>query len=61
MINLLVALDSNYVTPLCSMLRSIKKSNIGEQMNLYVAHSSLTDNDFRRIEAAVMDYDMEIY
>lgn len=61
MINLLVTLDSNYLTPLCSMLRSIKKSNRGEQINLYVAHSSLTDNDFNRIRAAVLDYDMEIY
>ncbi len=61
MINLLVALDSNYVPPLCTMLKSIKKSNVGEQMRLYIAHSSLTEKDFKRIESTVYDYDMEIH
>lgn len=51
--NILVALNSNYVGPLTVMLSSIMNSNPGEKFAVYVAHSSLTDNNFARIRASV--------
>ena len=51
--NLLVTLDSNYVLPLTVMLSSIMRSNPGESFKVYVANSSLTDEDFARIRASV--------
>jgi lipopolysaccharide biosynthesis glycosyltransferase len=51
--NILVALDSNYVNPLTVMLNSIMCSNPVADFSVYVAHSSLTDEDFKKIEASV--------
>ncbi len=51
--NILVALDSNYVGPLTVMLTSIMCSNPVADFNIYVAHSSLTDEDIKKIEASV--------
>lgn len=51
--NILVTLDSNYVYPLTVMLSSLMRSNPYERFNLYVAHSSLTREDFYAIDAAV--------
>lgn len=61
MINLLVTLNSGYLNPLRAMLCSITKSNSEESFNLYVAHSSLTDDDFTKIYEAVSGYDFEIF
>lgn len=61
MMNLLVTLDSGYVYPLCCMLRSLVDSNPNECINLYVAHSSLTEHNFRQIGNALGNSDTEIY
>lgn len=51
--NFLVTLNSNYVDPLCTMLKSLVQSNVGQFINLYVAHSSLCEDDFLRISSAL--------
>lgn len=51
--NLLFALNSGYVGPLCVCLRSIMSSNPGTRFDIYVAYSSLTKEDFERLEACV--------
>lgn len=51
--NILVTLDSNYVYPLCVMLRSLAEANRNGSFDIYVAHSSLTDSDFSRISNAL--------
>ena len=51
--NILVTLNSNYLMPLCTMLRSLVKSNGSEKIDLYVAHSSLTESDFEKINLAI--------
>ena len=53
MINILVTLNSNYIDPLTIMLRSLMDSNTFEHFSLYVAHSSLTAEDFTKINANV--------
>lgn len=60
MINLLVTLDSNYVNPLCSLIHSITLSNRTEKFRLFAAHSSLTQADFEKMEAAAYGGDFEI-
>ncbi len=47
--NILVALNSNYVRQLTVMLHSMMLSNPDEYFDIFVAHSSLTQHDFRRI------------
>lgn len=59
--NLLVTLDSGYVGPLCVMLRSLSVSCPGESVNLYIAHSRLTENDIKKIKNALADIDSEVY
>lgn len=61
MMNLLVTLDSGYIYPLCTMLRSLADNNPNECMNLYVAHSSLTEQDFKQIKFALGSSDTEVY
>lgn len=61
MMNLLVTLDSGYIYPLCCMLQSLVDSNPKESINLYVAHSSLTDEDFKKIRIALGSSDTEVY
>lgn len=51
--NILVTLDSNYVTPLCTMLVSLIRSNPREAFDVYVAYAHLTEADFERIGKAV--------
>lgn len=59
--NIFVTLDSNYIYPLCVMLRSLAV-NCGEsRIDLYVAFSSLTENDFSRMESALCGTDHEIH
>lgn len=53
MMNLLVTLDSNYVMPLTALLRSLMTSNPGSEFTVYIAHSSLTEQDFEKINASV--------
>ncbi len=51
--NLLVTLDSNYIYPLCVMLGSICKTNPTTSFDIYVAHSSLTEEDFNKINGCI--------
>ncbi len=51
--NLLVTLDSNYIYPLCVMLRSLMATNPTSKFDVYVGHSSLTDEDFEKINSSV--------
>lgn len=60
MINLLVTLDSGYVNPLCSLIHSLTLSNRTEKFRLFAAHSSLTDEDFEKMEEAACGGDFEI-
>lgn len=50
--NILVTLDSNYVGPLTVLLKSLMITNPENSFDLYVAHSSLTDEDFIKIRRA---------
>lgn len=50
--NILVTLDSNYIYPLCVMLRSLSETNSDSRIDFYVVHSSLTKEDFDSIETA---------
>ncbi len=61
MLNILVTLDSRYMKALRAMLTSVMKSNGKESINLYVAYSSLTEEDFESIERITKAYDTEIY
>lgn len=49
--NILVTLNSNYVPPLTVLMRSIMRTNPGTVFDLYVAHSSLGEEDFARIRS----------
>lgn len=51
--NILVTLNSGYVKPLCTMLKSLADTNCGTVIDLYVAHSSLTELDFKMIRNAL--------
>lgn len=48
-INLLVTVDRNYLRPLTVMLRSYIETNGHETTNLYVAHSSLAEQDLAQL------------
>lgn len=58
--NILVTLDSNYVNPLCKMLTSLGNVHPNDDIALYVAHSSLTDFDFQRINEAVKETSISV-
>ena len=47
--NILVTLDPNYVPPLCTMLQTLLATNPRREIRLFVAHSSLSEDDFRVI------------
>ena len=51
--NILVSLDSNYIYPLCVMLHSLAKTNPDGHFDIYVAYSSLTEEDFERMNSAL--------
>lgn len=59
--NILVTLDSNYIYPLCVMLRSLSETNFDSRIDLYVVHSSLTDEDFDSMETALNESDHAIH
>lgn len=58
--NVLVTLDSNYVNPLCSMLKSLFYSNSKESFRIFVAHSTLTEYDFKQIKSVCSGYNVSI-
>lgn len=51
--NILVTLDSGYIKPLTVMLNSIAVSNPANTFDVYVAHASLTAEDFRYLAERV--------
>lgn len=51
--NILVTLDSNYIYPLCVMFNSLAKSNPDGEFDIYVAYSSLTEDDFAKMKKAL--------
>lgn len=59
--NILVALDSNYIHPLCVMLNSLAKTNAENSFDIYVAYSSLTEDDFLKMERALGELDARIH
>ena len=59
--NILVALDSNYIHPLCVMFNSLAQTNAGNSFDIYVAYSSLTEEDFSKMEKALGNLDAKIY
>ena len=60
-VNILVALDSNYIHPLCVMFNSLAKTNAGNSFDIYVAYSSLTEDDFSQMQRALGDLDAKIH
>lgn len=59
--NILVALDSNYIYPLCVMLRSLAASDPSERYDVFIAYSSLTEDDFCKMEHSLSGCDHEIH
>lgn len=51
--NIFLTLDSNYIYPLCVLLRSIALNNQGKYFDFYIAYSSLTEDDFNAMEEAL--------
>lgn len=47
--NILVCLDSGYISPLNVMLRSLTFSNSDDFFDIYVLHSSLTNEDIQSV------------
>ena len=43
--NILVTLDANYIRPLSVMLHSLVRADKCPKFDLYIAHSSLTDEN----------------
>ena len=59
--NILVTLNSNYLNPLKVMLKSLFLNNPKESFNIYVMHSSLTDEELRQINSVVRDEGHVLY
>lgn len=51
--NILVTLNSGYINPLCTMLKSLTYTNSQNEIDLYIVHSSLTVNDFQKINYVI--------
>lgn len=49
--NILITLDSNYVKPLCVMLRSLIKAHPEKHIDIYAINKSLTGKDFEFISS----------
>ncbi|MEE1065620.1 MAG: glycosyltransferase family 8 protein [Acutalibacteraceae bacterium] len=59
--NIFVALDSNYIHPLCVMFNSLAKTNAKNSFDIYVAYSSLTEEDFDNMAKALGSLDARIH
>ena len=51
--NVLVTLDRNYLSVLTTMLYSLSQSDPNGVFTVYVAHDSLTDEDFLRLNTVI--------
>lgn len=60
-IPLLVTLDRNYLMPLTILLRSYSKLHTDVITEVYVAHSSLEESDFSRMEESVDNQSIRIH
>lgn len=55
-INVLATIDRNYLVPLITMLVSMGQSDEENELHIYVAHSSLEQEDFDKIQTAINSY-----
>jgi len=53
--NILVTLNSNYIKPLRVMLKSLLINNPGISFDIYIMHSSLTDEDLDHVNQILRD------
>lgn len=60
-INILVTLDANYILPLRVLLHSLLRSDDESFFAVYVAHASLTAEDFARIAGALPESRFALY
>ena len=60
-INLLVTIDRNYIGPLSVMLKSYIETNSGVTTNLYIAHSSLGEDEFTCIDEIAKSGDVRVH
>lgn len=60
-INLLVTIDRNYIGPLSVMLKSYIETNHGITTDLYIAHSSLGEDEFRHIGEIAKSDDVRVH
>lgn len=59
--NILVTLNSNYITPLKVMLKSLFFNNLKERFSIYIMQSSLTDKELQQIEDVVINQGHEFH
>ncbi len=60
-LNLLVTIDKNYLQPLTVMLRSYRQTHTNVRTDVYVAHSSLTEEDFVLLKECVSDSEITVH
>lgn len=60
-INLLVTIDRNYIGPLSVMLKSYIETNSGVTTDLYIAHSSLSEDEFVDIDKIARSGDIRVH
>ncbi len=58
--NILATIDKNYLMPLINMLVSIGESNKDTDIDFYVAHSSLTEEEIEKIKDAAVPYSINV-
>lgn len=60
-INLLVTIDRNYIGPLSVMLKSYIETNHGVTTDLYIAHSSLGEDEFEYINGIAKSGEVRVH
>ncbi len=60
-VNLLVTIDNNYIEPLTVMMNAYSEAHIGVDTHLFIAHSSLTECDFKRIRNGIKSAEITIH
>ena len=60
-INLLVTIDRKYIGPLSVMLKSYIETNSGVRTDLYIAHSSLGEDEFIDIDEIAKSGDVRVH
>ena len=59
--NILVTIDNRYVEPLAMMLRSYIETNNDSETDLYIAHSSITDENLQYIDSIVEGTNVRVH